>query len=227
MPFTNFYDTAILQQALGSATFTVPATTYLGLSTTTPAQAKGSSGAPWNFTEPALQGSLSSASGTSAGYVAVPLAAMGSAVTSGDSLKYTSGGNNQTFTSTASVAAGGTSIAITSATPNFNYPIGTLVQDVTQENGYARLAITNNTTNFTAVGSEPSAGYEEQNGIVLTMPTSTGAWAADAQLTYFGLFDAAGGGDLLLYGALSPNEQVGASGITLSFAIGALTVTQN
>lgn len=227
MPFTNFYDTEILENALGNTGFTVPTPCYLALSTTTPTQAKGSSGAPWNFTEPALQGGLATATGTSAGYVAILVTATNSAVTTGDSIKIISGANNQTFTATASPAAGSTSIAITSATPGFNYPIGSLVQDVTQENGYARLSITNNSTNFTFVSSEPTAGYEEQNGITLTMPTSTGAWAADAELTYFGLFDAAGGGDLLLYGALSPNEQVGASGITLSFAIGALTITQD
>lgn len=227
MPFTNFYDTEILQNALGSTSFTVPGTVYLALSTTTPTQAKGSSGAPWNFTEPSLQGSLSTHSGTSAGYVAILVTAMSAAVTSGDSIKLTSGGNNQTFAAVASPAAGATSITITSATPGFDYPIGTLVQDITVSPGYARLAITNNSTNFAAAGSEPTAGYSEQNGITLTLPTSTGVWAADAELTYFGLFDAAGGGDLLLYGALSPNEQVGASGITLTFAVGALTTTQD
>lgn len=104
--------------------------------------------------------------------------------------------------------------------------------NVTQPSGsgYALVACTNNTTDWTAVSSEPSAGYELQNGIVITFPTSTGAWNSGAAIDYFFVQDATGalasaGPHVLFFGTLSPAETVAASGVTLSFAIGALTTT--
>lgn len=99
-------------------------------------------------------------------------------------------------------------------------------------NGYAIVALTNNTTNWVAVGSEPSTGYSLQNGTVITFPTSTGAWASSAAIPYFFVQDATGalasaGPHVLFFGTLSPSETVTASGTTLSFAVGALTTTLN
>lgn len=82
---------------------------------------------------------------------------------------------------------------------------------------YARVAVTNNTTNFPA----------PTNGIVtsaapITWPTSTAAWGS---VTAVRFFDAASGGNLVAGALLSPAVTVDASGITMSIAAGDLTLT--
>lgn len=141
MPFTNYGLQAILTNILGnSASAATPATYYLALSTTSPAQAKGS-GTFWNFTEP-----------------------------------------------TAGTGA------------------------------YARLSITNNTTNFTAIASEPTSGYSIQNNVTFTMATSTAAWSTGATpLVAGGLWDASSGGNLWAYGSLSPTVTVNQAGVAVTF----------
>ena len=101
---------------------------------------------------------------------------------------------------------------------NFTEPSG---------NAYARVAVVNNATNFGPVTSEPTNGYTIQNNVVVTFPQSTGAWSSGSALGYFGLFDAATNGNLILYGTCSPAQSVGAANITISFAIGAMTATLN
>lgn len=224
MPFTNYLDQSIVQLLFSDTSYTIPTTFYVALSTTTPSQVKGS--APfWNFTEPCAVTQLTSATGTSA-ITSIAVQALAVAVTSGDSIKLVSGANNQTFTASAGASVGATSISVTSATPGFNYPIGTTVTDITttgSSSPYARVAVTNNGTNFTAVGSEPTDGYEVQNGTAITFPTAAGSWGT---ATYFGLCDAAGGGNLLAFGQLTTAQSI-ASGATPSFAIGAATFTNN
>lgn len=66
---------------------------------------------------------------------------------------------------------------------------------------YARLAITNNGTNFPA-----AASGMKSNGVDLTMATATGAnWG---NITHVGIFDAASGGNLRLKGALDSPRNV-------------------
>ena len=102
------------------------------------------------------------------------------------------------------------------ATPywNFTEPSGS---------GYARVTVANNTTSWVAAGTQPSTGYEVDNGVAITFPSATGSWGT---VTYFGIFDAATAGNLLGFGALTTSQAI-ASGDTPSFAVGALTITNN
>lgn len=87
-------------------------------------------------------------------------------------------------------------------------------------NGYARVAVTNNTTNWPAgTGSVPLA---KANGIAVVFPTATpSAWNAAA---WFGLYDAATNGHLFgPFPLLTP--VITTAGNAATFAIGSL-VTQ-
>ena len=65
---------------------------------------------------------------------------------------------------------------------------------------YARAAVTNNATNFPA-----ASGGAKSNGTAITFPMATGSWGT---ITSFGIFDAASGGNLLAWGALSVSRAV-------------------
>ncbi len=73
-------------------------------------------------------GTLTSAlsSGSPSG-TTLSVTSLGASVRSGQSITLTSGGNTQTFVTTAAASAGATSITVTSQTANFSYPIGTNV----------------------------------------------------------------------------------------------------
>ena len=81
-------------------------------------------------------------------------------------------------------------------------------------NNYARVAITNNNTNFPAASSG-----QKQNGAVITFPTATGAWGT---VSHVGIFDAPGGGHLLMHASLSQAKLI-ENGDTPTWPIGALT----
>ena len=84
-------------------------------------------------------------------------------------------------------------------------------------NAYARVAVTNNSTNFPAA----SAGAKA-NGTAITFPQATpSGWGV---VTQFGIFDASTSGNLLAWGDLTASKTVDALD-TVSFAIGALTIT--
>jgi hypothetical protein len=83
-------------------------------------------------------------------------------------------------------------------------------------NAYARVAVTNNTTNFpnTTTGSK-------SNGTEVAFPTATGSWGT---CTDFFLADAASGGNVVGYGALTTPKTIG-NGDTARFAPAALVIT--
>lgn len=83
---------------------------------------------------------------------------------------------------------------------------------------YARVAVTNNATNWPAASSGTKS-----NGTAIVFPEATADWGT---VVAFGLFDAANGGNLLYWGELSQNQAVN-SGSTASFAIGALTIRED
>lgn len=84
-------------------------------------------------------------------------------------------------------------------------------------NAYARVAVTNNATNFPAA----SAG-SKANGTAITFPQATPAgWGV---VVAFGILDAASGGNLLAWADLTASKTVDPLD-TVSFAIGALTIT--
>jgi len=223
MPFTNYLDEAIVKNVFGDTPYTVPADMYVALSTTTPVQAEGTSGAPWTFTEPGAQAQLTTALVSGTAYTTLAVSALSAAVASGDSILLTSGTDTQTFTASAAAAVGATSISVDSLAANFAYPVGTLVQDTTASAAYARVEVANNTTNWVATGTQPTTGYSAANGTSVAYQTATGSWGT---VTYFGIFDAPGGGNLLGFGALTSSQTIDA-GATPSFAAGALTITNN
>ena len=81
-------------------------------------------------------------------------------------------------------------------------------------NNYARTAIT--------FGAPSPSGTCANSGAV-TFPTPSGSWGA---CTHFGVFDASSAGNLLYWAALAQTETP-LSGNTVSFAIGALVVTED
>lgn len=83
-------------------------------------------------------------------------------------------------------------------------------------NGYARVAVTNNLTNFPA-----AAAGAKSNGIAIVFPAATGSWGT---ITDFFISDAAGGGNILARGQISAATPV-VSGETIEFAIGDLDIT--
>lgn len=85
-------------------------------------------------------------------------------------------------------------------------------------NAYARVAVTNNATNWPA-----GSGGSKSNGTVFTFPAATASWGT---VTSFYICDAASGGNVL-YGADLTTPRAIAGGDTASFASGAITVTES
>ncbi len=83
-------------------------------------------------------------------------------------------------------------------------------------NGYARVAVTNNSTNFPA-----ASGGSKSNGAIFTFPQASGSWGT---IIDFFLSDASSAGNLFGYGTFSVAKAI-SSGDTLSIQIGQLTLT--
>ena len=107
----------------------------------------------------------------------------------------------------ATLYVGLSTTTITDAGGNITEPVG---------GNYARVAVTNNATNFPAAASGAKA-----NGTAISFPEATGAWGT---ITDFFISDASPGGNILCYGALDASKTV-SSGETISFAVGALDIT--
>ena len=230
MPLTNLADQDALQAFLGGVAYTVPTDVYLAFSQTTPTKAKGAS-TPWNFTEPAAQTQLTTALTSGTAYTTLAVQALDQAVASGDSILLTSGANTQTYTASAAAAVGATSISVTSLAANFSYPVGTLVQDTTTAPAYGRVQVVNNGTNWIAASSQPASGWAAANGAAMSFAQSTGSWGTE---TYYGIFDAPGGGNLLIFDKLvaetgtvatatgtSPITSIATTALTIAVASGA------
>jgi hypothetical protein len=81
---------------------------------------------------------------------------------------------------------------------------------------YARVAVTNNSTNFPA-----TSGEIKSNGTDITFPTSTAAWGT---IVGIGFYDASTGGNLWLFGALT-NPPTMASGDGFRIPAGQFTLS--
>lgn len=87
--------------------------------------------------------------------------------------------------------------------------------------GYARVAMTNNATNFPAATS--SAGVTtKQNGTVITFPQASGSWGTPG---YWVVYDAASTGTLIAYGTITTPKAIG-NGDTPSFSANGIQITQ-
>lgn len=93
---------------------------------------------------------------------------------------------------------------------------------------YARVSVSNSTTNWAATNSagstaNPSAGTggTTSNNNAITFPAPTANWGT---VTHFAIFDASTSGNLLWWGALTVSKTVNNGDAAPSFAAGALTV---
>ncbi len=83
---------------------------------------------------------------------------------------------------------------------------------------YARIAVTNNTTNF------PNAvAGSKQNATAITFATATANWGT---VTHFAIFDALSGGNMLFVAALTAPQTINTGG-QFSFAIGDLIFSED
>lgn len=84
---------------------------------------------------------------------------------------------------------------------------------------YARVAKTNNATNFpAATGTSPAT---KSNGTSIDFPTATADWGT---VVAVGIFDAPSGGNLIAWTAVTVSKPV-LSGDTPSFPAGSVTIT--
>jgi hypothetical protein len=84
---------------------------------------------------------------------------------------------------------------------------------------YARVAVTNNATNFPAAsGTNPC---QKTNGVAITFPVAS---AAQGTMVSWFIMDAASGGNMLFHGVISPAKVVGINDEP-SFAPGDLVMT--
>jgi hypothetical protein len=83
-------------------------------------------------------------------------------------------------------------------------------------NGYTRVAIPNNSTNWPA-----STGGTKTNGAAFTFPVATGSWGT---ITHWAIMSAATGGNILFFGALSSAKTI-ANTDSLSFGVGQISIT--
>lgn len=88
--------------------------------------------------------------------------------------------------------------------------------------GYARLAVTCNTTNWPTI---TSATTTISNGATQTMFTATGSVSSAANMTGAGIMSALTAGTLYYFGDLTVAKPIATSD-TPSFAIGALTIQE-
>jgi hypothetical protein len=85
--------------------------------------------------------------------------------------------------------------------------------------GYARVAVTNNATNWPAASARSKA-----NGTAITFPAATGDWVAGSNLTHWVMYDAASAGTFVAWGAITTPTPV-LTGTQPSFAVGAIVIT--
>ncbi len=86
---------------------------------------------------------------------------------------------------------------------------------------YARVAVTNNTTNWpNASGTSPTT---KSNGTAITFPTAGADWGT---IVAFGVFDASSAGNLLYWATLTVNKTV-STGDTANFAVGSIVISED
>lgn len=98
----------------------------------------------------------------------------------------------------------------------FTGPTGTITE--VSGTGYTRAERINDATTWGAASTDGSAS----NGIAINFGTAGGSWGT---ITHFGIYDAAGGGNLLWFGPLSAAVTPG-TGEAVIFPAGALVILE-
>ena len=83
---------------------------------------------------------------------------------------------------------------------------------------YARVAVTNNATNWPA-----ASGGAKSNGTEIAFPEATASWGT---VVAFAIFDASTGGNMLYWADLTTSKTID-SGDTAKFAVGDLDITED
>jgi hypothetical protein len=86
---------------------------------------------------------------------------------------------------------------------------------------YARVAVTNNSTNWPAATQNGSNEGQKQNGTVITFPTANANWGT---ATHWFVADAVTAGNVWAIGALTTPKAINTND-TASFAAGSITIT--
>ena len=122
---------------------------------------------------------------------------------------------NHLFRTTALSQPANVYVALYTATPS-DAAGGTEVTG----NNYARVTVSRADASWAAPAGTPRA---ITNAAVLTFPTPSATWGT---VTHFGVFDTSSAGNLLYWAALGAPKVVNAHD-TVSFAIGALSITED
>jgi hypothetical protein len=108
-------------------------------------------------------------------------------------------------------------VALSTTTPAED---GSSFTEPATASGYARVAVTNNKTNW-STASQVSTSGEVHNRTVITFPTSSGNWGT---ISHFGIFDNPTTGNLYLQAPLSGGSQTININNQISFASGTLKI---
>lgn len=114
---------------------------------------------------PQVNATLSGTLSTSGAITSLPITALEGTVLAGDHIVVSFGTHTQTFTASAGGTAGGaTSLGVTSATPNFAYPTGSIVSDTDSNNATNTAGNVDcwDTQTTSAPASAPSATFGTQ-----------------------------------------------------------------
>lgn len=115
-------------------------------------------------------------------------------------------------------------ITTTPITPYLALFTGTLSGDTpgteATGGGYARISTAGKW------GAPTSGAGTVTNSIAISLAQFSGTVSSGAAFTHFGLFDGITGGSAMYYGDLTDQTKTGTSGDTITFAIGALTITE-
>ncbi len=85
---------------------------------------------------------------------------------------------------------------------------------------YARVAVTNNATNWpAATGTQPAS---KSNGTAITFPAPTANWGT---VVGFAIYDAAASGNEIGWGSLTSNQTINSGDGAPVFGVGALVCT--
>lgn len=87
--------------------------------------------------------------------------------------------------------------------------------------GYARVSLTNNTTNF----PNASSG-QKTNGTLISFPQATGDWSAGADITHFAIHSHVSNDAIMYWGSLTTPKKV-FNGDTIRIPIGSLVITED
>lgn len=92
---------------------------------------------------------------------------------------------------------------------------------------YARAAVTTSLTAFNGThgnttGASSGTGGNTTNAVAITFQTPTANWGT---ITHWAVFDAATGGNMLFYGALTNSKNVNNGDPAPSFPVGAFSLT--